>query len=499
MTDAGARRPGRLDVIARWWRSRVVGDVNHAAVVAKISAESGWSGAYLFAIVISAGISILGLLLPSSAVLIGAMLISPLMMPIIGLGFGIATFDLVEMRRAAWALLLGSVIAILLSAAFVAVSPIQTVTSEIAIRTRPNLFDLLVALLSAIAGGYALIRERSTTVTGVAIAIALMPPLAVVGFGLATQNWTVLGGSLLLFLTNLVTIALTAATVARLYGFGAHLSPSQTRLQGTLIVVGLAALAIPLGLALKQIAVESVARRQIREAVLRPFDASARISQLDIDFDRTPAVVRAIVLTPAIVPTADARVLAATRAAVRLPLDLHVDQIRVGMESGAGEAAQIAAAQAGDGRASVARDARNEIAEPVALVAGVPAEAVLVDTGARRAVARLAPLPGASLATYRAIEQRAAAAANGWSIELTPPDGVPGPIPITNDTPDAAALDTAAWAARRLDRGVTVTGPAAARDAAVERLAAAGVRATAGPAARGTTLDLEWTAAQPPR
>jgi uncharacterized membrane protein len=69
-------------VIARWWRSRVVGDVHHEAVITKISAESGWSGAYLFAIVISAGISILGLLLPSSAVLIGAMLISPLMMPI---------------------------------------------------------------------------------------------------------------------------------------------------------------------------------------------------------------------------------------------------------------------------------------------------------------------------------------------------------------------------------------------------------------------------------
>lgn len=485
--------------MARWWRSRTSGKVHHAAVIDRIAAESGWSGSYLFAILISAGIAILGLLLPSSAVIIGAMLISPLMLPIIGLGFGIATFDLIEIRRAAWALLLGALCAIALSALIVAVSPIQTVTSEIAVRTRPNLFDLLVALLSALAGSYAVINERSTTVVGVAIATALMPPLAVVGFGLATQNWTVLGGSLLLFLTNLITIALTAAAVARLYGFGAHLSPTQTRLQGTLIVAGLAALAVPLGLALKQIAVESFARRQIREAVLEPFSSNARISQLDIDFDRTPAVVRAIVLTPRIVPDADARVIAATREAVRIPLDLHVDQIRVGLESGAGEAAQIAAAQAGDGRASVARDARNAIAERIALIAGVPEEAVLVDTVARRAAARLAPLPGADFATYRAVEQRAAVATGNWSIDLTPPDGALPLIPIIEETPDADALAVAEWAARRLDRGVTVTGPAAAREAAIARLTANGIRAAAGPTRRGDTLTLEWASAQPAR
>ncbi|OWK28635.1 DUF389 domain-containing protein [Sphingomonas mucosissima] len=473
--------------------------MHHAAVIERIVAESGWSGSYLFAILISAGIAILGLLLPSSAVIIGAMLISPLMLPIIGLGFGIATFDLNEIRRSVWALLLGALFAVGLSTIIVAASPIQTVTSEIAVRTRPNLFDLLVALLSALAGSYAIINERSTTVVGVAIATALMPPLAVVGFGLATQNWTVLGGSLLLFLTNLITIALTAATVARLYGFGAHLSPGQTRLQGTLIVAGLAALAVPLGFALKQIAVESFARRQIREAVLQPFSSNARISQLDIDFAREPAVVRAIVLTPMIVPGADAQVIAATREAVRIPLDLHVDQIRVGLESGAGEAAQIAAAQSSDGRAPVARDARNVVAERIALIAGVPEEEVLVDTVARRAAVRLAPLPGADFATYRAVEQRATLANGNWTVDLTPPDGALPIIPIADETPDADALGVAAWAARRLDRGITVSGPATARDAAITQLTTDGVRVTAGPSRRGDTLTLDWTSAQPAR
>lgn len=484
-------------VIARWWRSHASGKVHHAAVIERIAAESGWSGPYLFAILISAGIAILGLLLPSSAVIIGAMLISPLMLPIVGLGFGIATFDITEIRRAIWALLLGALFAVALSTLIVAASPIQTVTSEIAVRTRPNLFDLLVALLSALAGSYAVIHERSTTVVGVAIATALMPPLAVVGFGLATQNWTVLGGSLLLFVTNLITIALTAAAVARLYGFGAHLSPTQTRLQGTLIVAGLAALAIPLGLALKQIAVESFARRQIRESVLQPFSPDARISQLDIDFDRQPAVVRAVVLTPTIVPDADAHVIAATRKAVSMPLDLHVDQIRVGVESGAGEAAQIAAAQAGDGRAAVARDTRDIVAERIALLAGVPEDGVLVDTVARRATARLAPLPGAGFATYRAMEQRAVAATGDWAVELTPPDGPLAPVPIVDGVADADALAIVQWAARRLDRGVAVSGPPELRDAAVAQLAANGVRATAGTARAGDTLPLAWTSAQP--
>lgn len=493
----GGLASSRGAVIARWWRSRASGKVHHAAVIDRIVAESGWSGSYLFATLISAGIAILGLLLPSSAVIIGAMLISPLMLPIIGLGFGIATFDLTEIRRSALALILGALCAVALTTLIVAASPIQTVTSEIAVRTRPNLFDLLVALLSALAGSYAVINERSTTVVGVAIATALMPPLAVVGFGLATQNWTVLGGSLLLFLTNLITIALTAAAVARLYGFGAHLSPAQTRLQGTLIVFGLAALAVPLGLALKQIAVESYARRQIREAVLKPFNSAARISQLDIDFDRTPAVVRAIVLTPTVVPDADARVIAATREAVLMPLDLHVDQIRVGLESGAGEAAQIAAAQAGDARASIARDSRNAIAERIALIAGVSEETIVVDTVARRASARLTPLPGANFATYRAVEQRATLATGSWAIELTPPDGALPTVAIDDGTPDADALAVAQWAAQRLDRGVTVSGPVPARDAAVAELSANGVTAIAGAARRGDTLTLSWTNAQP--
>jgi len=98
---------GNLSKLYRWWGIWVVGGVDHDAILKEISAESGWTGRYVFLILISAAISMLGLLMPSVAVLIGAMLLSPLMMPIIGLGFGIATLDFQEIRRAATALALG--------------------------------------------------------------------------------------------------------------------------------------------------------------------------------------------------------------------------------------------------------------------------------------------------------------------------------------------------------------------------------------------------------
>lgn len=110
--------PGRSK-LRRWWDMWGVGGVDHDAVLRQIAEDSGWSGRYAFLIVVSAAISLLGLLMPSVAVLIGAMLLSPLMMPIIGLGLGIATLDTREIRRSPTALVVGSTVAVLLSVVFV--------------------------------------------------------------------------------------------------------------------------------------------------------------------------------------------------------------------------------------------------------------------------------------------------------------------------------------------------------------------------------------------
>jgi len=489
------RVSGSRALLPRWWRMHAVAGIDHVAVMQSVIDEAIWSPRYLFMVLMSAGIALLGLLLSSPAVVIGAMLISPLMGPIIGVGFALAVFDLEQLRRSATALALGALIAVVFTALIVLLSPIQTVTAEIAARTRPNLFDLLVALLSAMAGAYATIRSRSGTIVGVAIATALMPPLAVVGFGLATWNRAVFGGALLLFLTNLITIALTATGMARLYGFGSRLSPSQSRLQAALLVAVMIALAVPLGFALRQIGWESVAARQIRDAVLTPFPDSARASQVEIDFDARPIRVRAVVLTPQTVSDVDAGITATLERRLRRPLDLHVDQLRTDSGRRSVDSAELAAAQA---QAPAARDEGEMLRDRLAAITGVPGDQVTLDEKQRRAVVRAPALPGATLATWRALEQRAGAGLAGWQARIMPP---PLPLPeirIAEGRPDdPAALALAGWAAARAGIPVVVDGGSQEEaQAVVDALSASGGVATIG-SRRGGAVRPAWSVSAP--
>lgn len=319
--------PRRWDHVPlyRWWRESVVGSVDQEKVVGRIVEESGCSPRYLFMTMMSAGIAVLGLLLSSPAVVIGAMLISPLMSPILGLGFSLALFDFAEMRRSLSALAIGAGAALLFTAFIVLVSPLKAPTAEILARTRPNLFDLLVALFAALAGTFAIIRGKGETIVGVAIATALMPPLAVVGFGLATWNMPILGGALALFVTNFVTIALSAMIMARYYGFGHYLSSQQSWTQTILLMLLFVAMAVPLAISLSHIASEAVAVSQIRSFLSGRFGAEARVTQLDVDFDRTPLAVRTVVIAPR--SRAESNALLQTDLSDRLgrPVALRVD------------------------------------------------------------------------------------------------------------------------------------------------------------------------------
>ncbi len=491
MTERANDRVVPKNKFARWWNIWVVGGVDYDAVLNQISEESGWSGRYAFLIVISVAISLLGLLMPSVAVLIGAMLLSPLMLPIIGLGFGIATLDFTEIRRAAIALAAGSVIAIVLSAILVSISPVQTITSEIAGRTRPTLFDLLVALLSAIAGAYALIRGKGNTVVGVAIAIALMPPLAVVGFGIATWNWTVFSGSLLLFLTNAITIALTAALTARVYGFGSHLSPHHTGWQILLFVVSLGVLSLPLGSALKQIAFEATAQRAARDTVLSYFPKGSRLSQIELDYGSDPLRVRGIILTPQLDPNADAKLAAQLGERLLQPVDVHLDQLIVSANAGEAEAAQIArAADAAQNRNSD----KHRAIERLALISGASQEAIAVDEEQRALSAQAEPLAGSTAEAYRALETRARRMIPQWQVILSPPTDVELPeVRFDEGVVDSKALDLAAWMAKRLGRAIVVQGGTQRqREAIAEGIVSRGGAAETGE--RGGSMVLDWKA-----
>lgn len=476
----------------RWWNDQVVDTVDHRAVVEKVQEDAGLSSHFAVMTILSAGIAVLGLLLSSPAVVIGAMLISPLMGPILGLGFALATFDSVEIRRTLRPITIGIVLAVGFCALIVLMSPLQTVTDEIAARTRPNLFDLLVALFSGLAGTYAMIRGRHGTIVGVAIATALMPPLAVIGFALATANLTVLAGSSLLFFTNLMTIAASAAVLARIYGFAQDLSPRQTRLQATLIIVVLIALAAPLALALKQIAWEAVASSQTRAAIGAYFGPDARLSQVEIEYDTLPVEISATVFSPQYRRQAEADLTAPLADLLGRPVRVGIDHVQTANEQA--EALQIAAA-----KGSGAERSRTRIAEQLALVAGVSPDEVLIDRSAKRAHVRAAPLSGADLASYRALEQRVASIEPGWTVTLVPPPAVPLPaIEMGGDAPTpagAAALDTAVWAARRLRLGLGVSAGNRERAEAVRAaLEERGVDADIVDGGAGSEVQLQWLA-----
>ena len=477
-----ARDPGFREVLLtwrRWWRIRVTGTVDQAEVIANRREECRLSARYVLMTAMSAGIAILGLLLSSPAVVIGAMLLSPLMDPIMGVGFALAIGDFQWLRQSARSLAIGVLVAIAFCALIVFASPLQTITSEIAARTRPNLFDLAVAFFSAVAGAYAMIRGRIGTIVGVAIATALMPPLAVVGYGIATFNSTVFWGSLFLFVTNLTTIALTATAMARVYGFSTSLSSKQTQLQAVLIVGAFVALAIPLFLSLRQIVWESQATREANTVVLEVFDGRATVSQLQPNFDTEPMHVSATVLTPEIIGDAERRAAREMTRVMGRPVQFSLTQLRVGTSAQAQEEAQLAQARAAE--AEAAAQAQN-IAERLALLAGVAPDDVTIDRERRRALVVARPLDGATLAAYRELERRINATEPEWSIRFTPPiRALPQVTFETIDTdlgaqtlPDAAgrrAVALIGWAQKRVGVPVRLSGPADAVESVRDTLA----------------------------
>ncbi len=463
--------------VQRWWREDVVGTVDQAQVIEKRRAECALSERYLFMTAMSAGIAVLGLLLSSPAVVIGAMLLSPLMDPIMGLGFALAIGDYKWLKKSARSLAWGTLIAIGLTAVLVYLSPIQTITPEIAARTQPNLFDLFVALFSALAGAYAMIRGREGTIVGVAIATALMPPLATVGFGLATWNWTVFSGAMLLYVTNLLTIALTAWGMARIYGFKTALSSRNTLFQNIAVAGVFIGLAIPLALSLQQIAWQTNAQRIVRAEIEESFQGSGRLSEVNIEFAAKPIAINATMLTPNLRPDVESEIENALQSRLGQPVELLLTQFQVGTSSTAAEQAQLAGARANEEEAALER--AEDLAKRLALVAGVAEGDVTVDRTRRRATVRAERLDGATLAAYRALELRIAATEPDWTIELLPPIGdLPQVIAFDEEgpTPEGAqALAVVEWASKRIDLPIVLIGNAEQTTQAAELLARRGV------------------------
>ncbi len=181
---------------------------------------------YFVLVILSSMIATSGLLINSGAVIIGAMLVAPLMSPIIGLGLGSLIGDEKLLKSAISALFRGATIAILIAIALTWINnalpfvTLQELPEQVLSRTSPSPIDLLIALAGGLAAAFALAQPSlSAALPGVAIATALMPPLGVVGIGIAMGRWDVAGGAFLLFITNAVTIAFASMLVFFALGF----------------------------------------------------------------------------------------------------------------------------------------------------------------------------------------------------------------------------------------------------------------------------------------
>lgn len=156
----------------------------------------------------------------STAVIIGAMLISPLMGPINGMGYSIATYDFELFRKSIKNFLFAILASLVASTAYFALSPVSTAHSELLARTSPTIYDVLIALFGGLAGIVAISsKQKGNIIPGVAIATALMPPLCTAGYGLATGQFNFFFGAFYLFAINTIFIAIASVWISQLLKF----------------------------------------------------------------------------------------------------------------------------------------------------------------------------------------------------------------------------------------------------------------------------------------
>ena len=192
------------------------GEEDKNAVLENVRNNISFSGSNLWILMAAVFIASIGLNVNSTAVIIGAMLISPLMGPIVGAGFALGIFDFVLLRRSLKNLLIATIASLLVSSLYFWLSPFKEAQSELLARTSPNIYDVLIAFLGGLVGVIAITRvEKGNPIPGVAIATALMPPLCTAGYGLATGNYKFFFGALFLYTINCVFIGIATFLIVK--------------------------------------------------------------------------------------------------------------------------------------------------------------------------------------------------------------------------------------------------------------------------------------------
>jgi uncharacterized hydrophobic protein (TIGR00271 family) len=274
MGTVRSKLPAKALLVVKRWLAKKAAKIDHAEVLKDIYLDSSISTSYFLTLTIANWIALSGLITNSAAVIIGAMLISPLMSPILNIGFAFITGDRFVWSKSLKKIVFGVALTLVTAAIATYLSPLKEVTNEILSRTRPNLYDLIIALLAGTAGAAALCTKKNylTIVPGVAIATAVIPPLSVAGFGIGTLNVRIFAGGFFLFFTNFVAIIISTCLVFFLYGFRPSVvgeeSLAQLKRRISVLASILLVISIPLLYTLHQSIVEIRLRGTI-ESVLR--------------------------------------------------------------------------------------------------------------------------------------------------------------------------------------------------------------------------------------
>jgi len=250
---------------------------------------------YLVLILGSCIIATFGLLSNSAAVIIGAMIVAPLMLPIRGLAFGAVEGNVIIFRKGLVALAVGTVLAIFLACFLGALVQIPDFGSEVLARSKPTLLDLGIAIAAGAISGYAKVQPKvSATLAGTAIAVALMPPICVIGLGLSQANWSLSLGASLLYLTNLLGITLSCMLTFLMAGY----TPLHRARKAIFWALALTAiLVIPLGVSFAELIEQAQLEASLKRALLNRTITFQRVELIatDTNWLTKPPEVRLIV------------------------------------------------------------------------------------------------------------------------------------------------------------------------------------------------------------
>jgi uncharacterized hydrophobic protein (TIGR00271 family) len=198
------------------------GEESKQKTLDNVKSNISFTGSNLWILACAIMVASVGLNVNSTAVIIGAMLISPLMGPIVGAGFALGIYDFSLLRKSLGNLLIATIVSLIVATLYFYLSPFKEAQSELLSRTSPNIYDVLIAFFGGLAGVIAITRvEKGNPIPGVAIATALMPPLCTAGYGLATANWMFFVGALFLYGINCVFICIATFSIVKYLNYPA--------------------------------------------------------------------------------------------------------------------------------------------------------------------------------------------------------------------------------------------------------------------------------------